>query len=68
LYSYHKTKYGGTPHQTGQVHDVIAAADSLPATLDAVLTSAGGAGRITPAGYVRVFDSISNHGVGGVLS
>lgn len=67
-YGYHKGSYGGTPHVTPVQHDVIAAADGNPSTLDAVLTSAGGNGRVTPAGFVRVFYSIANHGSSAVLS
>lgn len=67
IYHYEKTAYGGLKHFLEHFQDHIAAANGLPATLDAVLTAAGG-NRVAPSGHVRVFDSISNSGAGTVLS
>jgi hypothetical protein len=63
LYHY---EVGGKPNQgSGWHQDYVAAAAGDPATLATVLTNNG---RATPAGHTIVFDSISNHGVGSLLS
>jgi hypothetical protein len=67
IYHYEAGSYGGKKHPLEYQQDHIAAANGLPATLDAVLTSAGGT-RVTPGGHVRVFDQISNAGAGSYLS
>lgn len=65
LWHYELGSYGGKKHFSGDFQNFVAAADMKPATIDAVLTSNG---FVTPAGHVRVFDSIANEGVGNILS
>jgi hypothetical protein len=67
IWHYEAGAYGGKKHFSEYQTEHIAAANGLPATLDAVLTSAGGS-RVTPSGHVRVFDSIANEGSGNYLS
>ncbi len=63
LYHY---EAAGKPHQgSGWHQDYVAAAAGDPASLATVLANNG---RAVPAGYSIVFDSISNHGVGTLLS
>jgi hypothetical protein len=65
IYHYELGKPGGKKHSAEYSQDHIAAADGLPATLDAILTSNG---RVAPTGHVRVFDSIANEGAGTFLT
>lgn len=66
VWHYEKTAYGGAKHGGFEFQRAnVAAASSAPATIAAVLSSAGYA---VPTGYVIVFDEISNSGPGTHLS